>query len=148
MAAFAAAAETMIVDVLDALDVDAAPVVATSLGGYHLLRSAAAHPDRVTGAVELGWLVGAPMDTTPLAMRLGGARRLGKLMARLPVTRSTARALLRQIGLRDAINTGRVSEAGVAWFRSLLNDTHTMRNDIDASPPIMSFATVSTMRSS
>jgi 2-hydroxy-6-oxonona-2,4-dienedioate hydrolase len=52
--------DALIVDVLDALGLDHAHVVATSFGGYFALRAAAAHPDRVDRVVEFGWTVGAP----------------------------------------------------------------------------------------
>lgn len=135
--AFVPFAETLIVDVLDALELETAHLVASSLGGYHALRTAAAHPDRVRRVVELGFPIGAPIGTTPLVMRLAGWRGLGRLMARLPVNDRMVRSMLSQIGLRQALETGRVSQEGIDWFRALMNHTDTVRNDIDAAPPIM-----------
>ena len=134
---FATFAETLLVDVLDALGLDRAHLVATSLGGYFALRTAATHPDRVGRIVELGWMVGAPNGDIPLVMRLGGVRSLGRLMTRIPVNERAVRAMLARIGLRQALEAGRLPQEGVDWFRSQLRDTATMRNDIDASPPIM-----------
>ena len=65
-------AETMIVDLLDAMGVHEAHVVATSFGGYVALRTAAAHPDRICRVVELGWTVGAPIARVPVIMRIAG----------------------------------------------------------------------------
>ena len=45
--------------------------------------------------------------------------------------------MLAQVGLRQALEAGRVPSEGIDWFRSQLRHTNTMRNDIDASPPIM-----------
>jgi pimeloyl-ACP methyl ester carboxylesterase len=42
--------------------------------------------------------------------------------------------MLAQIGLRQALDAGRLSQEGVDWFGALLRHTNTMRNDIDASP--------------
>ena len=122
---------------LDALELPSAHVVATSLGGYHALRTASAHPDRVRRVVALGWTVGAPNGEMPLVMRLSGVRTLGRLMARVPINERAVRSMLAQIGLRQALDAGRVPQEAVDWFQSLLRHTNTMRNEIDATPPSM-----------
>jgi 2-hydroxy-6-oxonona-2,4-dienedioate hydrolase len=134
---FASFAETLLVDVLDALELKRVHVVATSLGGYHALRTAAAYPDRIRRVVELGWTVGAPNAEIPLVMRLAGVRSIGWVMARVPVSKRAVRSMLAQVGLRQALDAGRVPQEGVDWFHSQLRHTNTMRNDIGASPPIM-----------
>ena len=68
--ALEAFADAFIVDVLDALGVESASVVATSFGGYIALRSAAAHPTRIGPVIELGWPVGAPIAHIPAMMRI------------------------------------------------------------------------------
>ncbi len=135
--AFSSFAETLIVDVLDALELEKAAIVATSLGGYSALRTAAAHPDRVGCVVQLGWLVGAPIGETPLVMRLAGVRALGWLIARMPMSERAVRSILAQIGLRQALEAGRVPQEMVDWFRAQLRYTDAMRNDLDSAPPIM-----------
>ena len=62
MNAVEAYADTLVRDVLDALDLPRAHVVATSYGGYFAFRGAAAHPDRIRRVVEFSWPMGAPMD--------------------------------------------------------------------------------------
>ena len=42
--------------------------------------------------------------------------------------------LLRQIGLGAALESGRFDQASLDWYVSLLRDTHTMRNEFEASP--------------
>ena len=86
--------------------------------------------------VELGWTFGAPNEKMPLVMRLAGVRSLGRLIARIPVNEWATRSLLARVGLRQALDAGRVSQDAVDWFRAQLNHTDTLRNDIDASPPI------------
>jgi 2-hydroxy-6-oxonona-2,4-dienedioate hydrolase len=135
--AFGAFAEALIPDVLDALGLDTADVVATSFGGYHALRTAAAHPDRIRRIVEFGWTVGAPVETIPLLMRLSSVRSLGRLLTLMPVSDRATRSMLAHIGLREALADGRVSQEAVDWFRAQLNHTATMRNEIDAGPPIL-----------
>ena len=133
-----ARADHLIVDVLDALGLAQAHVVATSYGGYFALRGAAAHPDRFDRILEFGWTVGAPMAKVPLVMRLGSARPLGWMMARVPPTERAVRMMLRQIGLGAALDSGRFDQVSLDWFVSLLRDTHTMRNDFAASPKLIS----------
>ena len=135
---FEAFADRYLLDVLDALDLEHAAVVSTSFGGYFALRAAAADPDRFTSICHLAWTAGAPIDRVPLVMRVASARGIGRFMTRLPVPRSTARAMLHQIGLRDALAKGKVSDAFIDWFHSVLRDTDTVRNEIDALPPLVS----------
>lgn len=123
--------------VLDGLGIERAHLVGTSLGGAHVLRTAAAHPERVGRVVVLGWTVGAAGSSPPLVMRMAGFRRLGRALAGLPKPDRAIRSMLRQIGLRDALAAGRMSGEAVAWYASLLNDTPSMRNDIDASPAVL-----------
>jgi 2-hydroxy-6-oxonona-2,4-dienedioate hydrolase len=136
VAALGACADALVVDVLDALGVAAAGVLGTSFGGYFALRAASAHPRRITRVVVLGWTFGAPVESTPLAMRVALRPQLRRLATRVPPTPRMVRSLLRQVGLRGALASGRFGAVEQAWFRSLLRDTATLRNDIEAAPPI------------
>lgn len=134
MADLGAFADDLVVDVLDALDVGTAHVIGTSFGGYFALRVAAAHPHRIRRVVMLSWSFGAPVVSTPLVMRVAMQPALRRLAARMPVTERMARAMLRQIGLRRAVESGTFGPVDMAWFLSLLRDTDTMRNEIEAAP--------------
>ena len=137
IASFAAFADTMLVDVLDALDLERAALVSTSLGGYFSLRTAAAHAHRIDQVVHLGWTIGAPMDHLPLVMRMVAAvRPVGRLMARMPLPERAVRSMLAQIGLRQALEAGRLPQEFVDWFGAMLRCTHTVRNDTDVMPPM------------
>lgn len=131
-------ADRYVVDVLDALGLDRAPVVSTSFGGYFAFRAAAAHPDRIVAIRHLAWSAGAPIAAVPLVMRMAGLPTVGRLMTRLPVPRAAAKALLTQIGLGDALAAGKVSDEFIDWFHSVVRDTDTLRNELDALPPITS----------
>ncbi len=137
MAGLDVVADALVVDVLDALDLETAPVVATSFGGYFGLRAAAAHPDRVSRLALLGWTFGAPTTSTPLVMRLAMQPALGRLTTRVPPTEPMVRRMLAQVGLRRAIGSGRFGPTEVGWFCSLLRDTDTMRNELDATPRVL-----------
>lgn len=130
-------ADALVPDVLDALDLPRAHVLATSYGGYFALRAAAAHPDRVERLVEYSWPMGAPMERVPPSMRLAAVPGMRATTTRLPVTRTMVKALLRQIGLRRAIDTGRFDDDMIDWYLRLLRDTDTMRNDIRSSPKVI-----------
>ncbi len=125
-------ADALIVDLLDAMGLDRAHVIATSFGGYVALRTAAAHPDRIDRLVLFGWPVGA--SRMPLSIRLGSVPQLGRLLAGMPLTARTVRAMLRRIGLRQALDAGRFSTEALEWYLSLLRDTDTMRNDLGMGP--------------
>lgn len=131
-------ADALIPDLVDTLDLASAHVVATSYGGYFALRAAAARPDRIDKVVEFSWTIGAPMAKVPLLMRLGSAPGAGWLMARVPPTERTVRMMLRQIGLGAALESGSFTQASLDWYAALLRHTHTMRNDIESSPQLIS----------
>lgn len=130
-------AEELVLDVFDALELDRPFLVGTSFGGNVVLHAAAAHPDRIRELVCLGWSVGAPIEYTPMSMRMASVPGLGSLMFRLPATKGVVRAILKQVGLRDAFANGMVSDAFLECFRSLLNDTDTMANELKQGPPIV-----------
>ena len=136
LGAVKAYADRLVPDVLDALDLDRASVVATSFGGFFAFRGAAAHPGRFERIVELSWSVGAPMDTVPLSLRMSAIPVMRRLMPKLPLTRGVVRMLLRQIGLKRAIANGRFTDDMVEWFFLMLRDTDTMTNEIDSTPDV------------
>lgn len=123
-------ADRLVADVLDALAIDRADLVTTSFGGYFGFRFALASPGRVGRIVSLGWTAGAPPGQLPLVMRLGSTPPLGGLLARMPANDATVRRLWRGIGLKEAVDAGRVTDEAVASYVELLRDTDTMRNEV------------------
>jgi 2-hydroxy-6-oxonona-2,4-dienedioate hydrolase len=130
-------AEDLTVDVLDGLGLERAHLVATSFGGYLALRGAAAHPARIHRMVEFGWPIGAPVGRTPAVMRVAAVPAIGRLLASIPPNERAAKAILRGIGLRQALEAGRITQEMLDWFLSLLRDTDTMRNELKAGPRII-----------
>ena len=135
-ASFEAFADQWLVELLDALELDAATIVSTSFGGLFALRAVAAHPDRFVAVKHLGWSAGAPIAHVPLVMRVAAAPSISRLMTRLPVPRFVARSMLKQIGLGGALAAGRIGDEFLEWFRSVANDTDTIRNEIDSLPAV------------
>jgi len=130
-------AEALIVDVLEALQLDRAHLVATSFGGYLALRTAAAHPERIGRMVEFGWPIGAPAGRIPLLMRLTSVPALARLLTTLPPNERAVRALFRSIGLRQSLAAGRISAETIGCYLALLRDTDTLRNELTAGPRII-----------
>lgn len=146
LASLPAHAAELLVEVLDGLDLPSAHLVATSMGGIFALRTALVHPERVERMVLLSWVMGARPTELPLIMRLAATPWLGRRMARLPVSQRMVRSMLRQIGLGNALDAGRIPDVGIAWNAALQNHTDTRRNefgiagDTPMSEQVASFA--------
>jgi pimeloyl-ACP methyl ester carboxylesterase len=122
--------DTFVVDVLDALGLERAHLVATSFGGYVALRSAAAHPDRVNRMVQFSWPAGAPISRLPGFMRLMSVPLLGRAIAAIPATERTVRMTFRRIGHGPSLDRGQITALDVSTYLALLRDTDTMRNEL------------------
>lgn len=131
--------DELVVDVLDALDISTASLVATSYGGYAALRGAAAHPDRINRIVILGWTMGAANPRMPFFMRLGGIPAVARLMSRMPINETAVRSMFKRIGLRRAVATGKVSDDLVSCYTALLRHTDTMKNELEIGRLLMSW---------
>ena len=130
-------ADTLVVDLLNAMGLDDTHLVATSFGGYLAFRTAAAHPDRIGRIVEFGWTFGAPIAGLPLLMRLASVPMVARLLTAVPPNERAVRAMLRRIGLRQALQAGRVPQEMVGCYLALLRDTDTMRNELRAGPRLI-----------
>ena len=131
------AADLLIPDLLDALGLPWAHVLGTSFGGFFALRAAAAAPERIRRVVLYSWSMGIPMDHTPLVMRFAGIPGVGKLTVRMPINRSTAKMMLRQVGLKGAIDSGKFNAEMLDWFVALLRYTPTLTNEIRSTPKVI-----------
>ena len=122
-------AETLIVDVLDALEVERAHLVGSSLGGTIAIYTAAAHPDRVDRTVQLACPALAPGSRFPMFMRLMMIPGVGRLMGMLPPTPRTVRAMLRQVGHGVSLGTGRIPDAFIEYCVALQRHTDTTKHE-------------------
>jgi pimeloyl-ACP methyl ester carboxylesterase len=122
-------ADRFIPDVLDALALERADVVATSFGGYFALCAALGRPERVGRLVILGWTAGAPVRRLPVMLRLGVTPVLGDVLARIPPNRRAVEAIFRGIGSGAAVADGRISPEAIDAYVALLRWTPTLRND-------------------
>ena len=131
-------ADTLVVDILDALDLPSAHLVATSLGGYIALRTAAAHPERIDRMVQFSWPVGAPIKKLPWVLRAMAIPGLSRLAASMPANERSTRLLFRRMGHGAKLEDGRITQADIDCYLALLRDTDTMRNEIAPARALIS----------
>jgi pimeloyl-ACP methyl ester carboxylesterase len=122
--------DTLVADVLDAMNLNSAHVVATSLGGYIALRSAAAQGDHIRRMVQFSWPVGAPTAWVPSFMRVLGLPGVGRIMAALPATERSVRMTFRRIGHGTSLDAGRITRADLDCYLAMLRYTETIRNEV------------------
>lgn len=123
-------AETLVVDVLDALEVDRADIVASSFGGYIALRSAAAHPERIGRMVQMGCPAFVPGMSLPPFMRVMLVPGVRQLLNVLPPNERVGRMTLRQIGHGKGLDAHRIPQVFFDWYLALQRYTDTFRNEM------------------
>lgn len=131
-------ADTILIDILDALGIGTANLVASSLGGYVALRAAAAAPDRFDRMVQFSWPVGAPTPHVPMMLRAAAIPGVGRLMAAMPASERSVRMLFRRLGQADALEDGRITDADIDAYLALLRHTDTMRNELAPARALVS----------
>ncbi|MDJ0498311.1 MAG: alpha/beta hydrolase [Acidimicrobiia bacterium] len=120
----------IVVDCLDALDVDRALVVGSSSGGSMGLKAAAEHPARVSGLVIMGTPGWLEELGTPFAERLMLLPVIGALMGRMRPGARTQRKMWRSIGHGASLDEGRLDDSYLEWWGALLKHTDSLRNDM------------------
>jgi 2-hydroxy-6-oxonona-2,4-dienedioate hydrolase len=121
--------DTLVADVLDALGLDLAHLVASSFGGYLALRSAARHPGRVDRMVQMACPAFVPGMLTPPFIRAFGLRPVRRLLGVLPPSPRGARSIFRQIGHGASLDAGRIPGPFLDWWLALQGHTDTFRNE-------------------
>ncbi len=125
-----------LVDLLDALEVERAHVVASSSGSAFALKAAARRPARVGRVVHLGapgLVDGMPIPGGEKLMLMPGIHRL--LAAMTPGPRMQV-SMLRSIGHGKSIEAGRIPDAYWAWYASLMRDTTTYADQLGMLPAL------------
>lgn len=116
-------------DLLDALGIDRAHVIASSFGGHLALRSAAAHPERFRRMVQMACPALVPDDRVPPFMRLLTRRWVRRTVEAMPPSERANRAIFRQIGHGKSLRSGRIPREFMDWYLAMQRHTDTMRND-------------------
>jgi len=123
--------ETLVVDVLDALDIDQAHLVGSSSGSDYTLMAGLRHPSRVLRSMHFGCPGFAPGMNVPFLQRLLYQPGLWQLAKRaMPVSEKGMRSVMRQMGHGASLETGRITEAMLAAFSSLYRDTPTLTHEM------------------
>lgn len=131
---------SLIVDVLDALELDSAHLVATSLGGYLALRTCAVHPERIQRMVQFSWPMGAPNPKLPAFFRVSAVPGVSIVMGAVPPNERSVRTLFGLLGHGPSLADGRIAPVEFEAYLSLLRNTDTMRNEMAAPRTIMNWA--------
>lgn len=124
-------AENLVPGVLDGLELDAAPLACTSMGGFFGFRAAIANPHRVTKLVEYSWAMGTPMAKVPMMMRIGSPAPLKAIMVHMPINASAVKVMLKQVGMKRAIESGKFDDDMLAWSVAIMKHTDTFKSETD-----------------
>ncbi|MDX1688459.1 MAG: alpha/beta hydrolase [Candidatus Promineifilaceae bacterium] len=117
---------------LDALEIERLPIVASSMGGLWSLWLAQAHPQRVSRMVQLGCPALVEGMKIPPFMRMLSVPFLNRFLTRaMPATVDSARDLYRQIGHAASIETGRIPGVYFNWAHHLTVGTDTMSHELN-----------------
>ncbi len=116
-------------DVLGAVGFDSSHVVASSMGGYLALLSAAAEPTRLRRMVQMAAPALAPGSLTPPFMRAMSFGLVRRILGVLPPSERASNNILRQIGHGATLDAGGFPQAFNDWYLALQQHTDTMKND-------------------
>lgn len=117
---------------LDALEIERLPVVASSMGGLWTFWLAQAHQQRVSRMVQLGCPALVEGMKTPPFMRMLAVPHLNRLLTRMmPSNVDSARDIYRQIGHGASMEGGQIPDIYFDWSHRLLADTDTMSNELN-----------------
>lgn len=122
-------ADHFVSDVLSGMDIDQADVVASSLGGYIALRSAATTPDRYGRMVQMACPALVQGMLTPSFMKLIRMSWFRKVTGVFPPNQRISDNILRQIGHGKSLDAGRIPQSFKDWYLDLQRYTDTMEND-------------------
>jgi 2-hydroxy-6-oxonona-2,4-dienedioate hydrolase len=126
--------DTLVVDVLDALEIERAHLVGSSFGSDFVLVAGARYPDRVLRSVHFSCPGGAPGIHVPLYQRLLALPVLWRLATLMPTNRKSMAAMMRSLGHHTSMDSGHITEAKLEWFASLYRDTPTLYHEIQGAP--------------
>lgn len=128
-ASFIRLADHFVSDVLGGLAIGRADLVASSLGGYVALRSAATTPDRVGRMVQMACPAFAPGMLTPPFMKMIRRSWFRKFTGMFPPSQKINDSIMRQMGHGESIDEDRIPQSFKDWYLGLQRYTDTNEND-------------------
>ena len=120
----------LVADILDALELERAHVVGSSVGGTIALRGAFTTPQRIDRLVLLGApaaIEGLPMPATERLLLFPGVARLA---SRFVPGRGGQRKAFEGIGHAAAVADGRIPDAYWDWNDRMVRDTGSWRDEL------------------
>lgn len=124
-----AQADGMVLDVMDALEIESSHLVGSSFGGFVALRSAALAPERFRRMVQMALPAGAPGWSTPPFMKAMSIGLVRRIIGMLPPSKRANDSILRQIGHGKTLDAGGFPKPFNDWYEALGRYTDTMKND-------------------
>lgn len=132
-------ADGFVADVLDGIEIEQADLVASSLGGFIALRSAAVAPDRIGRMVQMACPAMAPDMKLPPFMRMTSLTWFRRLTGLFPPNARINESILRQIGHGKSLDAGTLSPGFLEWYLDLGRHTDTLENDGNLIGNLLSF---------
>ncbi len=123
-------ADRIIGDLLDALEIESAHVVASSFGGFLSLRSGATSGKRFRRMVQMACPAFAPGMQTPKFMQGMRFAFVRWLVPKLPPTQKANDDIMRQIGHGASLDAQKLPAVFSRWYMGLQRHTNTMKNDL------------------
>jgi 2-hydroxy-6-oxonona-2,4-dienedioate hydrolase len=130
--------ETLVVDVLDALELPKAHLVGSSTGSDFVLHAGARYPDRVLRSVHFGCPGFAPGIHVPFVQRLMSQPGLWRLIAKMPTNEKGMASVMRQMGHGVSLDAGRFPHSILEWGVALSQHTPTMYHEMQGSSLLLS----------
>ena len=71
------------------------------------------------------------MAKVPMMMRLGSPKLLKAMMVRMPINASAVKMMLKQVGMKRAIESGKFDDDMLAWSVAIMKHTGTFKSETD-----------------
>jgi 2-hydroxy-6-oxonona-2,4-dienedioate hydrolase len=126
--------ETLVPDVLDALELERAHLVGSSTGSDFVLLASALHPHRVLRTVHFGCPGFAPGIRIPFDQRLISLPGLWRMVPKMfPTDEKGIRAMMKKLGHAASLAEGRITDGMLEWFGALYRDTPTLSHEMQGA---------------
>jgi len=126
--------ETLVADVLDALEVEQAHLVGSSSGSDYILLASARYPDRVLRTVHLGCPGFAPGIRIPFNQRLIALPGMWRLAVKaFPTSVRGMRSTMKMMGHGASVEADRIPQAWLEWSGALFRHTATLHHEVQCA---------------
>lgn len=116
--------------VLDDLELADAHLVGSSVGGWWAFVLGIEAPERVRTIAQLGAPPGLPGERLPMGVRMMALPGMAWVMGAMKPSPGVVRSLFKSIGHGPAVERGTIPAVLLEWYRALLTQTPTGRNEM------------------